>query len=189
MRNAIVGSFVGFLLAAAVLAACGGSGNGSDPTVDELVQKVAALEQEAAQLRADLQTQAALLSAHEADPDAHPLPTEETPWLGMNWCIALQGIFPSRSLQMPGEPGTEMSSDPFIGTLGLFAGTYAPRGWALCDGQTLQIAQHATLFSLLGTVYGGDGRTTFALPDLRGRVPMHAGDGPNGTVRLGERGP
>jgi len=68
--------------------------------------------------------------------------------------------------------------DPFIGTIILFAGNFAPRGWALCDGQVLSIAQYSALFSLLGTVYGGNGIQTFALPDLRGRVPMHAGQGP-----------
>jgi microcystin-dependent protein len=60
----------------------------------------------------------------------------------------------------------------------MFAGNFAPRGWALCDGQLLAISQNDALFSLLGTLYGGDGRTTFALPDLRGRVPIHAGSGP-----------
>jgi len=68
--------------------------------------------------------------------------------------------------------------DPFIGQLMLFAGNFAPRGWALCDGQLLSIAQNTALFSILGTTYGGDGRVTFGLPDLRGRVPVHAGQGP-----------
>ncbi|AUS07266.1 phage tail protein [Tamlana carrageenivorans] len=65
----------------------------------------------------------------------------------------------------------------------MFAGNFAPRGWAFCDGQLLAISQNQALFSLLGTTYGGDGRTTFALPDLRGRVPMHAGNGPGLTPR------
>lgn len=70
----------------------------------------------------------------------------------------------------------------------MFAGNFAPRGWALCDGQLLSIAQNQALFSLLGTTYGGDGRTTFALPDLRGRAPIHAGQGPGLSPRqLGER--
>jgi microcystin-dependent protein len=60
----------------------------------------------------------------------------------------------------------------------MFAGTFAPRGWALCDGQLLSISQNDALFSLFGTTYGGDGRTTFGLPDLRGRVPIHKGQGP-----------
>ncbi|MFW6077991.1 MAG: phage tail protein [Gemmatimonadota bacterium] len=69
--------------------------------------------------------------------------------------------------------------EPFIGEIRMFGGNYAPRDWALCDGRTLDIASHDVLFSLLGTTYGGDGTTTFALPDLRGRVPIHpnASDG------------
>lgn len=67
--------------------------------------------------------------------------------------------------------------DPFIGQIILFAGNFAPSGWALCNGQLLPIAQNTALFSILGTTYGGDGRTTFALPDLRGRVPVHPGQG------------
>lgn len=79
--------------------------------------------------------------------------------------------------------------DPFIGEVQWFAGNFAPRGWALCDGQLLPIAQNTALFSILGTTYGGDGRTTFALPDVRGRVMIHAGSGPGLTThRLGERG-
>ena len=70
------------------------------------------------------------------------------------------------------------ASEPFVGEIMMFAGTFAPRGWAFCDGQLLLINQNDALFSLLGTTYGGDGRTTFGLPDLRGRIPMHAGTGP-----------
>ena len=78
--------------------------------------------------------------------------------------------------------------DPFIGEIIMFGGNFAPRGWALCDGQLLDIASHSALFSILGTTYGGDGRTTFGLPDLRGRVPMHAGNGPGLTPRnLGQK--
>lgn len=73
--------------------------------------------------------------------------------------------------------------EPFIAQIMMFAGTFAPRGWAFCDGLLLPISQNPALFSLLGTTYGGDGRTTFALPDLRGRVPMHAGNGPGLTPR------
>lgn len=80
-------------------------------------------------------------------------------------------------------------SEPFIGQIIMFGGNFAPRGWALCDGQLLPIAQNTALFSILGTTYGGDGRTTFALPDLRGRVPMHEGNGPGlSQRRLGEKG-
>ncbi|MEZ2337940.1 phage tail protein [Mucilaginibacter sp. RCC_168] len=66
---------------------------------------------------------------------------------------------------------------PFIGTISLFAGNFAPRGWALCDGQLLSISTNQALFSLVGTAYGGDGVRTFALPDLRGRAPIHQGQG------------
>ncbi len=69
-------------------------------------------------------------------------------------------------------------ADPFIGQIVMFGGNFAPRGWALCDGQLLPISSHSALFSILGTTYGGDGRTTFGLPDLRGRYAMHAGNGP-----------
>lgn len=69
-------------------------------------------------------------------------------------------------------------SEPFIGEIRMFAGSFAPQGWSLCDGQLLAINQNSALFSLFGTIYGGDGRTTFALPDLRGRVPVGAGQSP-----------
>jgi microcystin-dependent protein len=75
-------------------------------------------------------------------------------------------------------------SEPFIGEIRMFAGTFAPRGWAFCDGQLLAISQNDALFSLLGTIYGGDGRTTFGLPDLRGRIPVHAGHGPGMSDRI-----
>lgn len=78
--------------------------------------------------------------------------------------------------------------EPFIGQIMMFAGNFAPRGWALCNGQLLPIAQNTALFSILGTTYGGDGKTTFALPDLRGRFPMSSGNGPGLTPRpLGEK--
>jgi microcystin-dependent protein len=68
--------------------------------------------------------------------------------------------------------------EPFLGQLMLFAGNFAPRGWAFCNGQLMSIAQNTALFSILGTTYGGDGITTFALPDLRGRSPVAWGQGP-----------
>ncbi|MFK8008440.1 MAG: phage tail protein [Saprospiraceae bacterium] len=78
--------------------------------------------------------------------------------------------------------------NPYIGAMILFAGNFAPRGWAFCEGQLLSINQHQALFSLLGTIYGGDGRTTFALPDLRGRGPISSGTGPGlPTYREGQR--
>ena len=80
-------------------------------------------------------------------------------------------------------------SEGFIAEIRLFAGSFAPRGWALCNGQILSIAQNTALFSLLGTTYGGNGTTTFALPDLRGRVPVHPGQGPStSTYNLGQQG-
>lgn len=80
-------------------------------------------------------------------------------------------------------------SEPFIGEIRMFAGNFAPRGWAFCNGELLAISSNTALFSLLGVAFGGDGRTTFGLPDLRGRMPMHAGMGPGLTPRsLGARG-
>ena len=80
-------------------------------------------------------------------------------------------------------------SEPFIAEIRIFAGNFAPRNWAFCDGQLLPIAQNTALFSLIGTTYGGDGRTTTALPNLQGRAPMHPGDGPGlSQRRLGQVG-
>lgn len=80
-------------------------------------------------------------------------------------------------------------SEPFIAEIRIFAGNFAPRGWAFCDGQLLPISQNTALFSLIGTTYGGDGRSTTALPNLQGRAPMHPGRGPGLTSRrLGQRG-
>jgi microcystin-dependent protein len=79
-------------------------------------------------------------------------------------------------------------SEPFIGEIRMFAGNFAPAGHAFCDGQLLAVSQNEALFSLLGTIYGGDGRTTFGLPDLRGRLPLHMGSGPGLTPRpLGQK--
>lgn len=71
-----------------------------------------------------------------------------------------------------------MISEPLLGSIMLFAGNFAPRGWAFCNGQLLPISQNQALFSIIGTLYGGDGRTTFGLPDLMGRAPIGAGQGP-----------
>jgi len=79
-------------------------------------------------------------------------------------------------------------SEPFVGEIRMFAGNFAPSGWSFCDGQLLAVSQNNALFSLLGTIYGGDGRTTFGLPDMRGRIPVHAGSGPGlSPVRLGAK--
>lgn len=80
-------------------------------------------------------------------------------------------------------------SDQFIAEIRIFTGDFAPSGWALCDGQLLPISQNTALFSLLGTNYGGDGKSTFGLPNLQGSVPLQAGQGPGLTQRdLGESG-
>lgn len=80
-------------------------------------------------------------------------------------------------------------SDPFVGEIRMNAFNFAPRGWATCSGQLLAIAQNQALFSLLGTMYGGNGQTTFALPDLRGRVPVHAGQNSQSfeSIQQGDR--
>ena len=80
-------------------------------------------------------------------------------------------------------------SEPFIGEIKMWAGNFAPRGFAFCDGRLLPIAQNTALFSIIGTTYGGDGRTTTALPDFQGRGPMHPGHGPGlPSHTLGQRG-
>jgi microcystin-dependent protein len=82
-----------------------------------------------------------------------------------------------------------MPVDPYIGEIQMFAGNFAPRGWALCNGQLLSTQDHSSLFSIIGTIYGGNGSTTFALPDLRGRVPIHAGSGAGlSAYSLGQSG-
>ncbi len=79
-------------------------------------------------------------------------------------------------------------SEPFVAEIRIFAGNFAPRGWAFCNGQLLPVSQNTALFSLIGTTYGGDGRTTTALPNLQARAPMHPGRGPGLTARrLGQK--
>ena len=108
-----------------------------------------------------------------AKPPSAALSDKMQPYLVMNYVIALQGVFPSRN-----------GLEPFVGEINLVGFNFAPRGWAFCNGQLLPISQNTALFSLLGTMYGGDGRTTFALPDLRGRVPVGQGSGPGLTSRI-----
>lgn len=81
-------------------------------------------------------------------------------------------------------------AEPYIGEIRMFAGTFNPAGWIFCDGRLLPIDQFDTLFNLIGTTYGGDGQSTFAVPDLRGRVPVHMGQGPGITQNysIGEVG-
>jgi len=88
------------------------------------------------------------------------------PYLTVNYCIAMTGIFPARS-----------DASPFVSQIQIFPFNFAPVGWALCNGQLLSISQNTALFSLLGTTYGGDGRTNFQLPNMQGRVSMDAGSG------------
>jgi microcystin-dependent protein len=79
--------------------------------------------------------------------------------------------------------------DPFVAEIRIFPFNFAPKGWAFCDGQLLPISQNTALFSLLGTTYGGDGKSTFALPDMQGNAPMHPGQGPGLSLHdLGETG-
>ena len=100
------------------------------------------------------------------------------PVLTLSYCIALQGIFPSRN-----------GETPFISEIQLFSFNYPPKGYAFCNGQLLPINQNQALFSLLGTTYGGDGIQTFGLPNLQGRVPIHYGQG-TGLLpyNLGDKG-
>jgi microcystin-dependent protein len=79
-------------------------------------------------------------------------------------------------------------SQPYVGEIRMFGGSFAPAGWAFCSGQLMAISENDTLFNLIGTTYGGDGQTTFALPDLQSRVPVHAGTGVGQTYTLGETG-
>ena len=80
-------------------------------------------------------------------------------------------------------------AQPYIGEIRMFAGSFAPAGWAFCDGQLMPISENDALFVVLGTTYGGDGQETFALPNLQSRIPIHAGTGPGGITRIiGETG-
>ena len=80
-------------------------------------------------------------------------------------------------------------ADPFVAEIRIFGFNFAPKGWAFCDGQILPLSQNTALFSLLGTTYGGDGKSTFALPNLQASVPVHPGQGPGLSLRdLGEVG-
>lgn len=117
-------------------------------------------------------------------------------FLGLN--IVLATFLLSAALSTEQAPNTatttiektdRLMSEGFLGEVRIFAGNFAPRGWADCNGQVLAISQNSALFSILGTTYGGDGRTTFALPDLRGRMPIGSGQGPGlPNYRLGDRG-
>lgn len=99
---------------------------------------------------------------------------------GLNYIIATFGEFPTPTLTR----ALALVSGPMVGEIKIFAGSFAPSGWLFCHGQLLLIAEYDTLFALIGTIYGGDGQTTFALPDLRSAVPV--GSSVSGWV-LGER--
>lgn len=105
--------------------------------------------------------------------------TNLQPYLVINFCISLEGGFPARN-----------GYEPFLGEISMYSFNFAPRGWAACDGQLLSISQNTPLYALLGTEFGGDGLSTFALPDLRGRVPVHRGQGPglSSNYILGQKG-
>jgi len=77
-------------------------------------------------------------------------------------------------------------SSPYVGEIRIFAGNFAPVGWAFCDGSLMAISENETLFNLIGTTYGGDGQSTFALPDLRGRAPIHQGTGGGSSYFIGQ---
>src|SRR5215510_5368145 len=79
-------------------------------------------------------------------------------------------------------------AQPYVGEIRMFAGNFAPAGWMFCEGQLLPISENETLFQLIGTTYGGDGESTFALPDLRGRIPIHSGTNAGITFQLAETG-
>ena len=79
-------------------------------------------------------------------------------------------------------------AQPYVGEIRMFGGNFAPAGWAFCEGQLLPISENETLFQLIGTTYGGDGQATFALPDLRGRLPIHQGTNGGSTFTLAESG-
>jgi microcystin-dependent protein len=100
------------------------------------------------------------------------------PTLTINYCIALQGVFPSRNTAV----------NPFLGEIDMFSFGFAPKGFAQCNGQLLPINQDQALFALLGTQYGGNGTTTFALPNLQGRVPLSMGSNGTSNYVIGQTG-
>ncbi|MGZ3687199.1 MAG: phage tail protein [Bdellovibrionota bacterium] len=140
-------------------------GCGSPASVQALVQ---ASTQSAASV-------ASLLTAPLVSSASLGAPAEgQVQALGLNYYIAINGVFPSNST-------FNNSGAPFLGQIMLFAGTFAPAGWAPCNGALLNISSNASLYSVIGTTFGGDGVTTFALPDLRSRVPMGEGALPGGA--------
>ena len=114
--------------------------------------------------------------------NTNPKPPESVsniqPYLAINFCISLYGVFPSQN-----------DGQPYIGEIAQFGFNFAPSGWAFCNGQLLPISENEALFALIGTTYGGDGQTTYAVPDLRSRAPIHQGQGPGlSNYIIGETG-
>eukprot|EP00928_Gymnodinium_smaydae_P095364 TRINITY_DN8194_c0_g1_i2.p1 TRINITY_DN8194_c0_g1~~TRINITY_DN8194_c0_g1_i2.p1 ORF type:complete len:165 (-),score=31.90 TRINITY_DN8194_c0_g1_i2:67-561(-) len=128
-----------------------------------------------------------------------PAPTQSTlnipvsqPSIALNYIIAVEGTLPPRETRARATNSSSFlrlsARDTFLGEIILFGGSYAPQGWRYCHGQLLPISEFNDLFAILGTTYGGDGRTTFALPDTRGRAVVGFGAGPGLTPRsLGEK--
>jgi len=111
-------------------------------------------------------------------PSGGGLRDNHQPSIGISHIISLFGTFPSRNA----------INSPTIAEITMFGGNFAPRNWAFCDGQLQSISQNSALFSILGTNFGGDGRTTFGLPDLRGRTAVHIGTGPGlSQIRVGQQ--
>ncbi|GAB3572404.1 phage tail protein [Hymenobacter daeguensis] len=124
-------------------------------------------------------------AAPEAAPAAEPA---RRGWLKRLGAMLGGAALATPALARPASPEQVLGDDVFLGEIMMFAGNFAPRGFALCNGQLMSIAQNTALFSLLGTTYGGDGRTTFALPNLQGITPIGQGQGPGLTGRsLGEQ--
>ncbi|MHA4808579.1 tail fiber protein [Flavitalea flava] len=98
------------------------------------------------------------------------------PYLALNYCISLFGIFPSQN----------DAAQPYVGEIFLLGCNFAPVGWAFCDGQLLAISDNQVLFQLIGTTYGGDGQNTFGIPDLRGRLPIHQGNNGSSNYIIGQ---
>lgn len=115
-----------------------------------------------------------------------PTDNNMMPYLAANFIIALDGVFPLRSW---GEYENTYSDSAFTGEIRMVGFDYEPAGWFKCDGRLLAISQYKTLYKLIGTTYGGDGLTNFAIPDLRNRVPLHMGQGTGLTMRsLADKG-
>ena len=123
-------------------------------------------------------------------PDASTRPVARRNFLARIGALVAGGALFGRAAKAADTPPVRTrDGDPWVGEIALVPYNFAPQGWALCDGQLLPISQNTALFSLIGTQFGGNGQTTFGLPDLRGRVPIHAGTGPGLSTRyIGESG-